>query len=56
MLDMRALGVYVTVLILLAVALGAGVIAANWPGWCRAHHWCAADFGARPGTGLPPPE
>jgi hypothetical protein len=50
---MRVLRVYLTLLILLAVSIGAGMIAADWPSWCHARHWCAAGFPSRPGTMRP---
>jgi hypothetical protein len=38
---MRAVVVYVTLLLLLALSLGAGIIAADWPHRCAGWHWCA---------------
>jgi hypothetical protein len=37
---MRRLVVYLTLLALLAVALGAAWIATDWPHWCNAMGWC----------------
>jgi hypothetical protein len=51
---MRALRVYLTLLIVLAASIGAGLIAADWPTWCHAHHWCAAGFPSRPPNLRPP--
>jgi hypothetical protein len=43
---MRSMIVYLTVLILLALSVGAGLVASDWPRWCHAAHWCAADWPA----------
>jgi hypothetical protein len=44
MLAMRSAVVYLTLLLLLALSIGAGLIASDWPHWCRLAHWCAADW------------
>jgi len=44
---MRAVAVYLTLLILLAISFGAGYIAADWPRWCSRAHWCAPDWPPR---------
>jgi len=41
---MRAVVVYLTVLLLLALSLGAGIIASDWPHWCARWHLCAAGW------------
>jgi hypothetical protein len=41
---MRALAVYLTLLLLVLVSLGAGYLASDWPSWCRRVHWCAPDW------------
>jgi hypothetical protein len=41
---MRAVVVYLTLLLLLALSIGAGVIASDWPYWCARWHWCEADW------------
>jgi hypothetical protein len=41
---MRSLAVYLTLLILLTVSVWIGVIASDWPRWCRWAHWCAANW------------
>jgi hypothetical protein len=41
---MRSLAVYLTLLLLLTVSGWIGVIASDWPGWCRWAHWCAANW------------
>ena len=40
---MRSMAVYLTLLVLLIVSIGAGFIASDWPRWCRMLQWCAAD-------------
>jgi hypothetical protein len=47
---MRAVRVYLTLLLLLLVSAAAGIIASDWPSWCHAHHWCAAGFPTRAGA------
>lgn len=37
---MRAVAVYLTLLLLLALSLGAGIIASDWPYWCARWHLC----------------
>ncbi len=44
---MRSLAVYLTLLILLVASIAAGVIASDWPSWCRRAHWCEADWPQR---------
>jgi hypothetical protein len=44
---MRALVIYLVVLVLLVISLGTGYIAADWPRWCRSWHWCAPDWPRR---------
>jgi hypothetical protein len=39
-LRMRRVAVYLTVIALLIVALGAAWLATDWPYWCRWLHWC----------------
>jgi len=46
MSNMRSLIVYLTVLILLAISIGVGFIASDWPRWCRLAQWCAANWPA----------
>jgi hypothetical protein len=41
---MRSMAVYLTLLVLLIVSIGAGFIASDWPRWCRWAHWCAANW------------
>jgi len=41
---MRVLAVYLTLLVLLAISSGIGIIASDWPRWCRWAHWCAANW------------
>jgi hypothetical protein len=42
---MRPVLVYLTVLVLLALSLGVGYIASDWPHWCaRVVHGCPADW------------
>jgi hypothetical protein len=36
--------VYAAVLVVLAVSLAAGWIAADWPSWCKRLQWCASNF------------
>jgi len=36
--------VYLTLLLLLAASIGAGVFASDWPQWCARWHWCAQDW------------
>jgi len=42
--SMRSLAIYLTLLLLLALSVGAGIIASDWPTWCRRAQWCAADW------------
>jgi len=42
--SMRALVVYLTLLVLLALSIGAGVIASDWPHWCSRWHWCSTNW------------
>jgi hypothetical protein len=44
MKSMRALVVYLTLLVLLALSIGAGVIASDWPHWCSRWHWCSTNW------------
>lgn len=44
MKQMRAVVVYLTLLLLLALSIGAGFIASDWPHWCARWHWCAPDW------------
>jgi hypothetical protein len=44
MRDMRAATVYLTLLVLLAVSVGAGLMASNWPHWCHSLNWCDAGW------------
>jgi hypothetical protein len=44
---MRAVVVYLTLLVLLALSIGAGIIASDWPHWCARAHWCAEDWPQR---------
>jgi hypothetical protein len=44
---MRAVVVYLTLLLLLALSIGAGIIASDWPHWCARWHWCAQDWPRR---------
>jgi hypothetical protein len=37
---MRRLVVYIALVLLLALSLGAGWVAAYWPQWCLALGWC----------------
>jgi hypothetical protein len=41
---MRTLRVYLLLLLLLGVSLGAGFFAADWPMWCSRAHWCAPGW------------
>jgi hypothetical protein len=40
---MRRLSVYLTLIVLLAVALAAGYIASDWPHFCRSVGGCPAE-------------
>ena len=40
---MRTLVVYLTLVILLLLSVGAGFVASDWPNWCSRAHWCRAD-------------
>jgi hypothetical protein len=40
----RPVILYLVLLVLIAISFGAGYIASDWPHWCSAHHWCAADW------------
>jgi hypothetical protein len=40
----RPVILYLVMLTLIAISLGAGYIASDWPHWCSALHWCAADW------------
>ncbi|HEX4375632.1 MAG TPA: hypothetical protein VHZ99_00610 [Steroidobacteraceae bacterium] len=44
MSDMRALIVYAVLLLLLAISVGVGLVASDWPRWCRMAQWCAANW------------
>jgi hypothetical protein len=46
MSGMRLVIVYLTVLILLSLSVGAGLVASGWPHWCHAARWCAPDWPA----------
>jgi hypothetical protein len=46
MSDMRAFIVYTTILLLLLISVGIGLIASDWPRWCRMAQWCAANWPA----------
>jgi len=55
---MRTLRVYLLLLVLLGVSLGAGFFAADWPSLCARAHWCApgwprAQLGAPGAPGAP---
>jgi hypothetical protein len=41
---MRSLVVYLVLLLLFAVSIGIGVVASDWPGWCRWLNWCSANW------------
>ncbi|HWW21916.1 MAG TPA: hypothetical protein VNZ06_14040 [Steroidobacteraceae bacterium] len=41
---MRSLIVYFTVAVVLAISIGVGFIASDWPRWCHRAQWCAADW------------
>jgi hypothetical protein len=41
---MRSLIVYLTLMAVLAVSIGVGFIASDWPHWCRMAQWCAANW------------
>jgi hypothetical protein len=43
MIPMRTVAVYLTLLLLLLVSIGAGIIASDWPQWCARWNWCAPD-------------
>jgi len=43
---MRSMTVYLTLLLLLTLSIGIGVIASDWPRWCSWAHWCAANWPA----------
>jgi hypothetical protein len=41
---MRAVAVYLTLLVLLAISLGAGLLASGWPRWCAQWHLCGPGW------------
>lgn len=41
---MRAVVVYLTLLVLLALSAGIGYVASDWPHVCATHQWCAAGW------------
>jgi len=41
---MRSLTVYLTLLLVLAISIGIGFVASDWPRWCRTVQWCAANW------------
>jgi hypothetical protein len=41
---MRAVAVYLTLLLLLALSFGAGLAASDWPHWCSRLSWCAPGW------------
>lgn len=41
---MRIVFVYLTLLALVLVSLGAGFVASDWPRWCNRAHWCAPGW------------
>jgi hypothetical protein len=41
---MRTMVVYLTLLLLLVLSLGAGIVASDWPHWCAEWHLCAPDW------------
>ncbi len=49
---MRIALVYLALLAVLAVSIGAGLLASDWPRRCIAWHWCGPDFMAR-GAAVP---
>ena len=44
MSDMRALIVYAVLLLLLAISVGVGLVASDWPRWCRMAQWCVVNW------------
>jgi len=44
MRKMRPLAVYLTLLALLLVSVGAGFLASDWPQWCSRVHWCSGQW------------
>jgi hypothetical protein len=44
MFTMRVVAVYLIVLVLLAISIAAGYIAADWPHWCRMMHGCQSGW------------
>lgn len=41
---MKRFAVFLTLILLLAVSIAAGWIAADWPRWCQRAQWCDPDF------------
>jgi len=41
---MKRFAVYLTLMLLLAVSIAAGWVAADWPRWCRQAQWCDQSF------------
>jgi len=41
---MRAVVVYLTLLLLLVLSLGAGIVASDWPHWCAEWHLCSSGW------------
>lgn len=41
---MRAVVVYLTLLALLALSVGIGLVASDWPHWCARWHLCAPGW------------
>ena len=48
---MRTVRVYLLLLVLLGVSLGAGFFAADWPTGCARAHWCAPGWPRRERSG-----
>jgi hypothetical protein len=40
----RRLKVYIAVVVVLAVSLAIGWVAADWPQWCGRLQWCDSHF------------
>jgi hypothetical protein len=43
MSHMRSIIVYLTLVVVLAVSIGVGFIASDWPRWCRMLQWCSPN-------------
>jgi hypothetical protein len=50
---MRVFAVYLTLLVLLLVSVGAGFIASDWPRWCTRAHWCSGEWPRHPAAADP---